>query len=91
MKDTKLKVKKFMEIIDTSNMWYNEFAIDYTKFINWSENVLRDFLKWPSVETISRSRRYVISKYSIGYRRGTKELESEYIEEFVNDGLITNF
>ena len=83
-KQVKEQVLEFMTEVDTSEMNSNEFIIQFTEYINWyiwSYDTLENLLNWPSVESITRSRRYVIKAHWI-WARVKADKEKDYIEEY---------
>jgi hypothetical protein len=79
---TKDMVIKFMTDRDTSNLNSNEFIFEYYKILTW-DSIINEtqFRYWPSTESITRLRRYIIQNYWIG-KRTKADTESEYIEAY---------
>ena len=86
-KNVKEQVLEFMTEVDTSEMNSNEFVIEFTQrwleVSEWIDNytTVELFLKWPSVESITRSRRYIIKTHWI-WVRTKADKEKDYIEEY---------
>ncbi len=80
-KQIKEKVLAFMESVDTCDMSSNRFVYWYLKSLKPNMHFAKEFLNWPSVESILRSRRKVIADHGI-WKRTKADTEEEYIEEF---------
>jgi len=90
---TKVKdqVLKFMKRYDTGDMNTNEFILEFlfrTDKNPVAFTPLEDLIrKWPSIESITRSRRYITKAYGI-WKRTKADTEEEYIEEFALNNRI---
>lgn len=77
-------VLEFMKEVDTSEMNSNEFIFEMYENYFWK---VTNFKNWPSVESITRSRRKVISDYWF-WKREKADTEKEYIETFARKNKI---
>lgn len=86
---TKVKelVLKFMTSTDTSDMNSNQFVADFINIHKWDDPFYIAFLKAPSVESITRSRRYLTKAYWI-WKRTNSDTEQEYIESYALSNKI---
>lgn len=88
---TKVKeqVLEFMKAQHTSYMSSNQFVWEFIFHHDRSHyyNFEEAFLKWPSVESILRSRRMIIANYWIG-KRTDADSEQAYVKEFARTNKI---
>ena len=80
----KNQVLEFMKNTDTSDMNSNQFIYEFLDMWSiWksSQEIQKEFLNAPSVEWLTRARRYIIKAYWI-WIRTKAESENKYIKEF---------
>jgi len=78
----KVKVKdqvlEFMQRVNTCEMNSNEFVFEMYDRYFWK---IFNFKKWPSVESITRARRYVTKAYGI-WTRTKADSQQDYIDAY---------
>lgn len=78
----KEEVERFMLNIETTNLNSNEFIVEFYQYRYWIE-YLMDIKKLPSVESLTRARRKIISETE-NYERTwlSRDTEEVYVNEF---------
>jgi len=79
------QVLEFMKETNTSDYSNNKFVFEYYKTLTWDSIINEEqFLNWPSISSITRSRRLITKIYWL-WKRTNADTEKEYQKEFCLD------
>ncbi len=90
MQNIRNKVQALMDSIDTSDMNTNRFVFEYLSRYWKGFRTATKLLTWPSLETILRERRYIVSTDPERYTRTNADDQILYIQEYTKECTPSN-